>query len=223
MEENKPKKDDSKKNKANRKYQLVKGFDIVDKPFEQPVQTVQILPRDISEIIVIRSLCLFDEFQKKSIKINSKPFTIGRDQKNLLIINSAMISSNQCEIISLEDFAFIFDKGSLNGTFIKLLVLKPMLLKKNMIFEIGKNLYLFEKEKKKKTLIMKGYEGIHKGESIIELNTIDEKSKIVLIGKKKIENTKMVHLEDESLDDEHALILIKNEKFYLMPLESKAG
>ena len=193
------------------------------KTITPPPQTPQILPIDRSEFIVIRSLCLFDEFQKKSIETNSKPFTVGRDKNNLLNINSVKVSSNQCEIITLEDYALIFDKGSLNGTFIKLIALKPMLLKKNMIFEIGKSLYIFEKEKNKKTLIMKGYDGICKGESIIELSTSDKTSKIVLIGKKKKENTKMVYLEDESLDDEHALILIKNEKFYLMPLESKVG
>ena len=196
-----------------------------DKIIAKPPPPSTGLPVDRSEYIMIRSLLISDETNKNSIIINSSqpPFKVGRDKNNNLSIASTKISNYQCEIVAYDDCCFVYDKGSLNGTFIKLNVLKPIRLKTNMFFEIGNSLYTFEKNKAKKTLAMKASDGINIGKMLIELNPSNTTDKLIILGKKEKTHENMVFLNDESLDDEHAIIIIKEKKFYLLALESKNG
>lgn len=54
---------------------------------------------------------------KEHYSLNSTPFTIGRNQKNVLVLKDSYVSKNHCEIIEDEGYFFLKDLESSNGTY----------------------------------------------------------------------------------------------------------
>jgi len=194
----------------------------------QPLKQAQIqasirgpkFPTEVSEYVTQKYLSLYDQILKKTVNVTtSSPFTIGRDKNNSFRIDKDMVSSSQCEIVIMDDRAMLFDKESLNGTFIKLQTLKPYLIRKGMVLEMGRSLFTFEKLGSKKGFLMKGLDGKLNGKNIKEFVIGDKSNKIFIIGK----NEGNLPLQDEDLENEHGIIISNEDCYYIMPLQSQNG
>ena len=169
-------------------------------------------------------MILIDENTKKNILVSSKSFTFGRDEKNSYRVIHEKVSLNQCEIFSNNDLAFLFDKNSTNGTFLQLRPGTAYQIRKNMIVEMGRSLFVFKREKKQKKFLFQGSAGRMLGKNIREFVKGEENFKFLVMGKQNGKNkSEYLCIEDEGIEDEHGLILNVGRNFFIMPLESEKG
>lgn len=175
---------------------------------------------EYSEVISKKTIVILDEGQKNRYSIHQNIFRIGRDNENNLCTNQAQsrISSRHCEIMVCDNYALILDNSSLNGTFVKIPPLQPFRIRKNFIFEIGVNLYSIEKNEGK--IHMRWVDGLNKGKIICDL---DNKNKFYILTRLKSQGPNHIFLDDASVDNDHAMILLKENKLYMMALESNSG
>lgn len=173
-------------------------------------------------------MILIDESTKKHILVSTQYFTIGRDEKSSYRVMQEKVSANQCEIFSNEDRAFLIDKNSTNGTFLQLRPGNAYQIRKNMIVEIGRSLFIFKREKKLKKFVLQGSAGKMNGKIIREFKKGAENFKFLVLGKqtgndKDKDKNGFLCIEDDGIEDEHGLILNVGKNFFIMPLESEKG
>ena len=183
-----------------------------------------LFPTDKSEYVSFRSMILIDELINKTIMIQTKLFTIGRDEKSSYRVIHDKVSANQCEILSNDNLALLFDKNSTNGTFLQLRPGNAYQIRKNMVVEMGRSLFLFKREKKLKKFVLQGSAGRMNGKTIREFKKGEENFKFLVLGKQKEKDkNEYLCIEDEGIEDEHGLILNIGTNFFIMPLESEKG
>lgn len=177
---------------------------------------------DVSEIITKKSMRIFDDLDKKThILLENTEISIGRGPANTISKPKlSIISLNHSRIFSLNSFAFIQDKGSTNGTYLKLIPNKPYRIKNKMELEIGEMLYSFERSKKIPEIFkIKSFDGEKTKKSL----RIDKKKKFYLISKEEKNEPHALNLGNLNIQDDQAYILLIKNKFHIMPLESKFG
>lgn len=163
-----------------------------------------------------------DEFDKKTyILLENNEVSIGRDPSNQISKPSVLMSINHSRILSLNGYAFIQDKGSLNGTYIKLIENKVYRIKNKMELEIGNMLYAFKKCRKIPEIFkIKCFLEENKSPEKIK---IDKKKKFYIITKEDNIASHAINLKNVNIDCDQAYIFLIKNKFHIMPLESKYG
>lgn len=73
----------------------------------------------------------------KGIVLKAGEYTIGRDSKSDIHLNDVSVSRNHAKLVQIQDYFYVEDLGSTNGTRYNNLKLKKHLLKNEDLIQIG--------------------------------------------------------------------------------------